>query len=258
MALDQTTQDVISLVEEASGRPVIVQSDPSLRLLASVKIAKGPSPAHVISYNPSVGANADYVICFQCGFILRVFQTPEPERFDLASTWRGRNDAEKLVANQFREAGRAMTAGGLSQIRDQMLNGLILQLRSMPIGLRVDAWLTEHYPALKDQQRAIIGRQLTENMAALSPEVKRMTPAKIFEANAGMNAAFAAFWSRCWQDMLFLQPYKATAHADLGERLLKSWDEVPADAVHDRRLIEVWAEQVGLSSWFEFVPVLGS
>jgi hypothetical protein len=184
-----------------------------------------------------------------------VFQTPQPKRFDLAASWRGRTDAEKLISKQFRQS---LGKSGISQIRDQMLNGLILQLRSVPIGLRVDSWLAGRYPELQGQQRAMISGQLSENMAALGPEVKCMTPTKIFEANAGMNAAFACFWSRMWEDSLFLQPYKTTGHGDLGEQLLKLWDEVPSDPSHDRELIENWGERLGLSPWFEFVQFQGS
>ena len=55
----------------------------------------------------------------------------------------------------------------------RIITGLMLQLRSVPVGLRVDRWSTSTYPSLRDLQRTSIERQLGENAQALSTEVKK-------------------------------------------------------------------------------------
>ena len=71
MVFQQATEDVLRAVEEATGRPVAVRADASLgTLLAKLTMARGPAPAHLITYNPMAGA-VDYVICSQCGRSLR-------------------------------------------------------------------------------------------------------------------------------------------------------------------------------------------
>ena len=250
--LQHITQKVLDQVHEATGVPVIVQPDPSLTLLAKMTMARGSAPAHLISYNPRT-ASADYAICYQCGFILRVAGTPVEQRFEMAGTYRGRRDAEHLVNEQLRPLGlnRTQRLG----VRDRMFDGLILQLRSVPLGLRVDAWLSQEHSGLADQQRAMISHQLQENTSALGPDVRKMTPAKILTASATMNAAFAAFWSRQWADSALVAPYRLSGHLAEGEELLKILDTTPDTPAQDRDLIDGWGRRLGLDGWYEFEMV---
>jgi hypothetical protein len=59
MNLPSTTQKVIGLVEVMTGVPVVVTPDPSLQTLAAVKIARHSAPAHIVTYNPLMGAGVD-------------------------------------------------------------------------------------------------------------------------------------------------------------------------------------------------------
>jgi hypothetical protein len=53
-----------------------VSEDALLKTLAASRIARGGSNrVHAISYNPSVVKEPDYLICYQCGFIVRLFYT---------------------------------------------------------------------------------------------------------------------------------------------------------------------------------------
>jgi len=252
MSLLPVTQDVLRAVEDATGRPVIVRPDAALgTLLAKITIARGPAPAHVVAYNPAAGA--DYVICLQCGFLLRMFQIPESERFAIAASARGRREVEEALDDHFRNQGMPLPKQALGGIRDQFLGGLIQQLRSMPIGLRVDSWIRENYPSLEEQQKQAVKQQLNDNAQTLGPHVRQLAPANVFRANVGMNSAFALFWSRALGDPLLGIPYKASGHLATGEELLRTWDQIPSDAAHDKKLIESWGS-LGLGGWYDFVP----
>ena len=63
-----------------SGCAVVVNEDASLKTLAASRIARGANRIHTISYNPSVVNEPDYLICYQCGFILRLFGVVERRR----------------------------------------------------------------------------------------------------------------------------------------------------------------------------------
>jgi hypothetical protein len=134
-----------------------------------------------------------------------------------------------------------------------MYDGLIRQLRSVPVGLRIDDWLRTEFPSLIPQQDALIDNQLRECLAALGPQIRRLAPARLFEANASMNAAFAAFWSDRRGDRLLSTPYRAAGLSERGEALLAVWQEVPADPTHDADLIGRWGHHLGLQGWYEFV-----
>jgi hypothetical protein len=254
MILQQATQEVLKAVEEATGRSVVVQADPSLgTLLAKLTMARGPAPAHMVTFNSLAGA-VDYVICFQCGFLLRMFKVPEANRFSLGGSWRGRKEIEKLFGDHLRKKGMSYPNEARSKLVDQFFNGIIQQLRSVPIGLRIDSWLQQTYPGLTEQQKKAIDRQLNDNATSLRPDVRQIAPAKILEANLGMNAAYALFWSRTWNDPLLAIPYMSSGNLATGEQLLKLFDEIPNDPANDRKLIDAWGSHVGLIGWYDFLP----
>ena len=48
-------------------------------------------------------------------------------------------------------------------------------------------------------------------------------------------------------------PYKS-GNLGTGEKLLKLWDEIPEEPGNDKKLIDAWGTQVGLTGWYEFMP----
>jgi len=255
MALQRVTEEVIKLVEAASNLPVAVSADPTLGTFAKVRIAPPSGPAHILTYNPTLGPNVDYAIVSQCGFVLRIYQAPPAERYDLATNYRGRREIEKAVNDLAQTTDRLkLNREGRLDMAQRFYLGLTQQLRSIPVGLRVDDWIRQSYPALAEQQKAVISRQLNDNAAVLAPDIHALTPASVYEAIVKMNAAFAAFWAKVWGDPLLTAPYKATGHLAAGEALLALWEATPADPAHDKKLIDLWGEQLGLKGWYDLLP----
>jgi hypothetical protein len=255
MSFRSETQRVLAQVEGLTGRPVVVQPDPSLRTIAKSTPARANAPAHAIIYNPAYEPLIDYLVCSQCGYLLRVFEAPDQARFDLVGTWRGRKDVEKLLAEQVRHNRLNYPKSAQENLRDQFFDGLMLQLRSVPVGLRVDEWVRRELPGVVEQQRVAVIRQLTENTAVLRPDVRNLAPAKVYDASAGMNAAFAAYWSRAWNDRGHAVPYKAAGLLARGEELLSVFDTTPAEPAADRQLVDAWGQHLGLAGWYELTAV---
>lgn len=250
----EEAQAAVRAVEEATGVPVLVTDDPSLRTMATIKPAKKGAPAHLLTYNTKFVALADYLIAFQCGFALRLFLAPDTSRFEFGGTDQGHEAAGRLLDEHLKKSGLKLPAQVVTGLRNQFFEGLMLQLRSVPIGLRVDAWVRKEYPGLHEQQEDSARRQLAENQQVFSPQAKQIAPKIIYEASVGMNAAFAAFWERMLTDSSVVVPYRVAGILALGETLLRLADEIPDDAVNDKRLIEAWGEQIGVTGWFKLIP----
>jgi len=60
-SLRQTTRSLITLVEAQTGKQVVVQDEPALQTHATVRIARGDAPAHIIRYKPVAGEEPDYL-----------------------------------------------------------------------------------------------------------------------------------------------------------------------------------------------------
>lgn len=255
MGLREVTRAIITQVERASGYPVLVTEDRSLRTLAAVRLARGNAPAHTITYNPSVTTQPDYLIAYQCGFILRLFAVPPSERCDFAPAAHGREVVHRLLREPEGPARKLhLQPHAIEKLRDQLFDGLMVQLRSIPVGLRVDAWILRDYPELAPLQRSAVLRQLQNSQATLAPDVRKIAPTKVYKASVTMNAAFALFWSRTWDDPALSLPYKAAGYDKPGARLLSILDEISDEPTADRQLVDAWASELGLSNWYEWVP----
>ena len=258
MGLRETTRQVLDLVERTSGHPVLVTEDRSLKTLATVRMARGDAPAHAIAYNPAADSQPDYLIAYQCGFILRLFANPPVERWDLAGTAQGREIVHQLLGGPDGPARKLNLAPPVvEKLRDQLFDGLMLQLRSIPVGLRVDAWILREYPDLAQLQRSAVLRQSQDNQATLSPDVRKIAPTKVYKGSVSMNAAFALFWARQWNDPALSLPYKSAGFEKAGAQLLAAFDEIPGEPMNDRRLVDAWGTELGLASWYEWVAYSG-
>jgi hypothetical protein len=255
MTFRDVTRAVIKRVEDESGCPVVVSEDRGLKTLSASRIARGESVMHSIAFNPSAVSEPDYLICYQCGFILRLFAVPAALRVDLASTSEGRQVVYRLL-NAPDGPGKKMKLPPetVETLRDQLFDGLMTQLRSIPVGFRVDSWIMREYPELAPLQRDMVMRQIKDNLAALSPDLKKIAPKKVYQTNVSMNAAFAEFWARRYSDPSFSLPYKAAGFLKTGQELLAFLDEIPDDPSADRELIDAWMERLSLHGWYQWVP----
>lgn len=250
MDLRELQKQFIERVEAASGKSVILQSDPKFPGHASIRIATKEQPAHLLLYKPEQESVLPYLVAYQCEFALRTIQAAPSAQFDLAS--KPNMQSEVLDLMQRHHQGRNEIPGSaVPQLAKRFGDGLGLQLRSMPITMRIDKQLHDAHPELTELQHESIDRQLQENMGALSPRAKALAPEKIIRPNASMNAAFAKFFAGLWNAPMIFAPYVAAGYGDSGSALLAFNEQIPAGSDHDRELVDAWAKQTGLDGWFE-------
>ena len=249
--------DACKLIEEklaaASGKPVLVHRDPNFAGHASIKIASDDSPAHLLRYKPEFEAELPYLSAFQCGMALRSIQAKTVNRFDLASPPAMGQEVKQLIEDHLRKTGSAVPMSMVPQLCQQLGHGLGLQLRSMPIALRVDEWLYRDYPALAELQRKSIEIQLQEAMHALGPSVREFAPQRIIDANVGMSCAFAKFWAATWNEPEVAIPFISAGYGKIGDELLGLVQSMDRSPDGDRELVNQWAERLGLAGWFQTI-----
>lgn len=245
---------ILQLVQKQSGARVEVVPDSSLETYASVKMARGHMHAHILTYNPGK-SGTDYHVAYQCGFILRMFEAPPEERFEFAGNSRGKQFAREQLGGKGGAAKRlGLPKSAVEPVAEQMSSGLLVQLRSYPIGMRIDQWIRNSFPALHDAQNQSIDRQQRDNVQMLSPQIKQMTPSLIYSANASMNAAYALFCDRLLGRAQYAVSYRSVGYEERGRALLELCDSIPSDADHDRELVDAWGEELGVSDWYQWVP----
>ncbi|MFN9135034.1 MAG: hypothetical protein ACK5YE_04290, partial [Planctomyces sp.] len=181
-------------VEIESGKPLVVFKDPAVSGHGSVRVATPDAAMHVLRYPPSADVQLPYLTAFHCGMLLRSLRAESPQRFDLVSTAAMRTETQQLIQAHLKTSGADVPESLIPNLCSQLGDGLGIQLRSMPIAIRVDHWLWQQYPSLQELQRTNVSRQLQESMQTLGPSVRALVPLRMLNANLAMNCAFAMFW----------------------------------------------------------------
>ena len=247
VGLLESTRFFLAEVERASGRPVVVQEDSSLQTLTTCQTARGTAPMHLLRYRPIPNRPPDYLICYQCGFLIRLFENEPGHRFSLALDPEGSKQIDEWLAE-------GQVPSHLRQAKDFLLSGLLTQLRSIPIGLRIDDLIWTRHEELREQQVASARLQLAENAGALKPAIRQMFPRKMLQANTAMNAAFAQFWAEKTGDPTLRLPYQSVGAEADGQGLMNLFAAMDPGSSEDWKLVDAWADRLGLSGWYKWIP----
>ena len=244
------TKGILTLVESQTRKQVVVQPDRSLATLATVKISRGDSPLHLIRYRPIPNEEPDYRICFQCGYVLRKFADPKESDWGMAATHKGRELVRGLVLSNMGKQ-RKQLPEQIVAISNQLLDGLLVHLLSVPVGLRIGQWLFDYYPELRDLQVKTVHREMVLNLQNRQSRVRDLIPRKIYRTTQTINAAFAVFWADLLQESSFTDSYNE--YLSDARNLLRFLDEIPDDGATDMNLIDTWAKYLSISDWYEWI-----
>jgi hypothetical protein len=246
--LRAVTKGILNRVEEQTGKSVQFMRDESLPLLATLHMARDGAAFHVLRYRPS-NDPLDYMIAFQAGFVLRLFENEPAKRFDFSPASDAGTRVEPLVA-----AGQALGPEDMQAIPEFskfVAQWALMNLRSLPIGMRIDQWIAREYPELSVLQRDSISLQQQQNADLLSFRRGKLTiPTPLM----GSIAAYALFADQLTGQGSYSIPYGAVGVLAKGEELMRIWQAVPADARHDCELVDRWAQAQEIAGWYTWIP----
>ena len=248
MAFLPETRLIVDQVEQITERPIRFAEDAALPVIANLRIARNGAEEHVMTVRPG-GESLDYVVAYQCGFVLRLYETPPDQRFDFAAS--PIDAADRMAALLKAMLPRGDTAAELPAVAERMSHWLLLTLRSLPVGLRIDRWLRDEHPTLREQQAASLTLQQEENAGHIRWRAGKVRFPPQFLA---LDAVHALFTDRLLGTGYFATAYEAVGLLGDGRRLLTILDDLPADPKSDRALVEAWGTALGIRDWFNWVP----
>jgi len=260
--LRETTRKLIAQVEQQTGYTVAITQDATLTTLSGINMASPELPGHLIRIHPKAlkaPAGADYYAVYYCRMIQRLYENPPEERFVLGYGEKGRYRVRKLI--QRTPVAKLLGEAALLTVCEKLIGGLLVHLRSVPIGLRVDNWILTEHPELAEIQKNAIQPQLQENSRSLNVgsgrSARDMVPAEVFDATMTINATFAQFWAEKWDQPELTLPYKASGYATAGTKLLTLLHDIPDSGRTDCALIDAWGAALNVADWYLWVPYKG-
>ncbi|MBS1258044.1 MAG: hypothetical protein MAG551_01097 [Candidatus Scalindua arabica] len=134
-----------------------------------------------------------------------------------------------------------------------LYKGLIRQVTNLPVDFMIEKWLYEVYPNLREYQFKSLKKQADESVAALSNEVRKITPQKLYNVSNIFNYAYLRLLG-FHIDYNFVRPYNGTEFLKPGKKLAERTKREQEDSfLGDIRIINTWAEIAGIQKWFEWV-----
>lgn len=240
------TKQLIELLESLSGRSVEFVRRDDLPVLATLQIARDGATVHFLHYRPDKGP-IDYLVCQQVGIVIRFFQLPDDERMDFTSDGRGAKVLQEMLSasSNLSKTDKEMLPAFAKKLNEWAL----MQIRSIPVGMRVDAWLHASFPALRALVAKGLAIQQQMNADILGQRVGNLTVPPIQLAPA---AAYALFTDRLLGTSRYAIPFEAAGALSDGQSLLKLFDTIQDDPSHDRQLADSWAQHLGMSGWYDW------
>lgn len=240
------SKQLIERLESLSGRSVEFVRRDDLPVLATLQIARDGATVHFLHYRPDKGP-IDYLVCQQVGIVIRFFQLPDDERMDFSSDGRG---AKVLVEMLSASSNLSKNDKEMLPPFAKMLNEwALMQIRSIPVGMRVDAWLHASFPALRELIAQGLAVQQQMNADILGKRVGNLAVPPIQLAPA---AAYALFTDRLLGTSRYAIPFEAAGALSDGKSLVRLFDTIQDDPSHDRQLADAWAQHLGMVGWYEW------
>lgn len=242
------TQALVNQAEAKSGKPVLVYIDRGLDVSATIQVARRGALQHVLRVKPSDAL--DYFVANQVLFMLRIAELPVGQRFDCAPTGVGDKAMAEILQQQV-PAPEERARQWPDSVAGRLAKWAVMQVRSIPIGMRVDQQIFRDMPTLRASLEAGIAEQNRDNLQAIQ---RVRSVVSLPERYFWPAAAYALFSDRLLGRSLSSVPFDALGLSDGGRTLLRLYDDVPRDPPNDRRLVDAWAQQLELSDWYRWIP----
>jgi len=250
LKLLDTTQDILDLILDLTGKPVEFILKPGMQTLAAVKIARESMPAHIIYYKDSKYRIMNHLVAHECGHIHRMMSVPAEYRKVPATNSANKRMALEHLKNELMELSKTIPVNQLGQLTDIWFEGIVTQVTNISEDMRIEKWIFDNYPKLRQVQKTSIDKQMRDNAQALSNRIKNMTPKHIYDANNYMNYAFAYFMGSLLSKN-YITPYKRTPYIELGTKLADLVIETEDHGYkQDIEIIDKWVNMLDLDGWF--------
>ena len=243
------TQKILKSIEEKTGKSVQLMQDDSLPILATIQIARHGVGFHILRYKPT-NDPLDYLIAYQAGFLLRLYENEPHKRFDFGPVEDRDKKIKRLLFAQRAKADDEL----VNRFAEHLTKWSLMNLRSFPIGMRVDQWIRRSFPQLHKQQEQSIAMQQQQNTSSLSMNLQDLTVPDVLLAP---NAAYAIFCDDLTGQNTYSIPYQASGLLESGKTLMSILRKTPESPESDCALVDAWAEFIGLRdlyAWQPFTP----
>lgn len=242
--------ELVAAVERTTGYKVVVDTVDNIGEDAQMVSARPELPVHTIRVSKAKLAYAEYIVAAQCAMILRTWI--DVTRIPVFSP------VVEKVRHFANRMANAKTLTKLSesvgqQAAQQFVQGLLHQVRSMPLEILTIRDCRELCPDLRDLQADSVENELRRLSEVFAPKIRSIAPEQVWRGNVSMNSAFALNWAELYGSRLAMLPYESAGFSQTAAALLNEVNAKSAKTTESyTALVDAWAEQVGLRTLYQW------
>jgi hypothetical protein len=241
---------LLERVEDLSGKPVYIQEVAGLGHDSEARCAQRDDPVHELLYRPEYREFALHFFVNACKKFLRVLEAPELERYLPASDSR-----RGLPPEEHGDLARRIPPKYLEGASVLLQQGLVRQLTSFPVDLRVERELHRELREHREVQHAYLQRQVEDLEEHFSPAIAMWAPAATYAASTAMNVVLTEVACDLAEEDV-PEYILDCPHRSGGQRLRAQLDRIEESGLRgDRRVTDAWAGELNLANAYEWVRV---
>lgn len=243
---------LLDQVEKNSGYPIEMREEPFLEFDSEIQMATSARRPHVLRYQAPYRAYRDHFLVSASAKILRTYAEP-PENRMLPATDENRGLPEEDEQEMRGKVGVLFPGDHFAAMSKFLYRGLVRQVFSFPVDLRVEREIREGVPEHRKRQNAYLRRQVKDLEPTLDPRMEEFIPERACRASAAMNIAFAETIGEI-AGVAPAPAFRRNRYRSLGERLVERLRGVEEPGLPgDRKATDAWAQELGLEGWYEWV-----
>jgi len=245
--------DLCRTVEARTGKPIrVTERIGAYGFDSELRVAMDRDPTHVLAYQEAYRPYRDHFLVSSCYKLLRLWDTAPEERMLPAIM------GDRLPVGWHRELERGFR-GSLSEeeiagISSVLHAGVIRQVHSFPVDLRVEREIAATLPEHAGRQRAYFARQVEDLMPHFSLTAAGLAPRPVYRAVSAMNVVLgmeAAAIAGVEEPRQFRESRYRWDGEDLHRQLA---EETAPGHVGDRAVTDRWALTLELRPFYLWVP----
>lgn len=246
--LPRYAANLVGEVLERTGCPLAVQEQHGIGYGSKLQVATERSPVHLLLMAREYREHIRHFLVNACVKINRFWDAPEEDRLIAVGTQPAR--LCKADENELRRKTRGLPPHDLESLSRHLHHGVLQQLTSMPVDLRVEREIAETMTQHADAQRAYLQRHVKDLDPRFAIEFALVVPIAIYRASTGMNAAMVQEAI----EIAGVKPgplYGMSNDRWIGERLGALLDPGPGVG-GDCAAVDAWAEELGYRHRYEW------
>jgi len=251
LELTPDTKEILKNVEELTNKKFKFIHNNEITSHAKLKMARANMENHIVYYRKGASQSIDHIIAHECGHIIRLFEASPSERLIPFLSSKNFESAMSDMRADIETISKVISKSKVEHLSEMLFKGVIMQLTNQPVDLKIEEWIYNEYPGLREFQKLSFQSQLKEALGGLNKDVKAITPSKIYEASHSMNYAyFNALAKKTKFDLD--SAYDNFEFEDKGRLLIEIMGKYEDNFDGDVRRIDDWAKILNLSSWYEW------